>query len=117
MLEIHNKVLDYLLEYKKEHNNFTFATRVNDRNDRLTQGYWFLGNSNYMFVPLFKRGDDANKTKTIGLVYKVDESYIEIPIEMFRGLMQMNLGFIKGLFHFYQQVSRQKQINIDIISL
>jgi len=60
MVKYHNQVLEYLLDYKKEHNNFTFATRVKNTNDRLNKGYWFLGNDDYMFIPLFKRADDVN---------------------------------------------------------
>ena len=78
MLQNHEKVLNYFLEYRNSNTDFTFATRVNNRNNRLDLGYWFLGNDDYMFIPLFKRGDDANMTKTIGLVYHDDKSYIEI---------------------------------------
>ena len=97
MKEIHNQALEYFLAYKKNHNDFTFATRVNNRNDRLTHGYWFLGNDDYIFIPLFKRADDDNKTKTIGLVYRHEDSYIEITYKRVQGIDDNEIAFYEEL--------------------
>lgn len=88
ILQKHNEILNDLLEYKKNNPEFTFATRVNNRNNRIEQGYWFLGNETYIFVPLYKVGDDDNKTKTIGFVYTEDSQYIEIVFRSIRGVAE-----------------------------
>ena len=97
MLQNHEKVLNYFLEYRNNDTDFTFATRVNNRNNRLDLGFWFLGNEDYMFIPLFKRGDDANMTKTIGLVYHDDKSYIEITFRNVKDIGDYELKFYQNI--------------------
>ncbi|SHI91782.1 McrB family protein [Flavobacterium terrae] len=87
ILKLSNEILDYLLEFKKNNPDFTFSLRKRDSAQskgvkRLATGQWFQG-SHYIYVPLFYRGDNARKIKTIGFVisFKKDGSlnnYIEI---------------------------------------
>jgi 5-methylcytosine-specific restriction protein B len=82
-----NEILDYLLKFKELHPDFTFSLRQRDsvQSDvkRLEAGQWFQG-SDYIYVPLFKKGDGARKIKTIGFTIELDklgnisDSYIEI---------------------------------------
>jgi len=80
MKELHENILEKLLEYKKEYPDFTFYTRRSNAHQRFENGYWFLGNENYINIPLFNVGDSDNKTQTIGFVYEPNKnkSFIEI---------------------------------------
>jgi len=80
-------ILTKLLDFRKVHPDFTFALRERDsvQSDevRLASGQWFQG-SNYIYVPLFGKGDTARKIKTLGFVLtfeddgEISENYIEI---------------------------------------
>lgn len=85
--EISEVILQELLEYKKIYSDFTFALRERDsvlsKEKRLEKGFWFQG-SDYIFVPLFSKGDDDRKIKSIGFVITLDQNnaikknYIEV---------------------------------------
>ncbi|MFX4154004.1 McrB family protein [Aliarcobacter butzleri] len=92
LINKHKEIFNFLLEYKKEHSNFVFSPRQkhNDVNNnhlmcRLCKGYIFQGNENYIFVPLYKKVDTSNHTKTIGFVYTQNEQYIEIVFNNIEG--------------------------------
>jgi hypothetical protein len=80
-------ILVKLLDFKKSNPDFTFALRERDsvQSDevRLASGQWFQG-SNYIYVPLFGKGDTARKIKTLGFVLtfeedgEISENYVEI---------------------------------------
>jgi 5-methylcytosine-specific restriction protein B len=78
ILKKHSEIFEYLINFKKQNDSFTFSTRVNNRAGKLEKGYYFQGNDNYIFVPLYKVGSDENMTKTIGFVYTENSQYIEI---------------------------------------
>lgn len=87
IVQISDEILSFLLNHRKENPGFTFSLRERDsvqsKEKRLENGYWFQG-SNYIYVPLFKKGDSARKIKTIGFVITFDDqgeitgNYIEI---------------------------------------
>lgn len=86
IIELSDKLLSKLLIFKENNNDFTFSLRQRDSPQakdvkRLENGQWFQG-SNYIYVPLFNRGDNARKIKTIGFVIGNDNNkltnYIEI---------------------------------------
>jgi 5-methylcytosine-specific restriction protein B len=87
IVKISQEILDHLLRYKELHPEFTFSPRERDsvqsKDKRLESGFWFQG-SDYIYVPLFKKGDTARKIKTLGFVINIDEfgnvvrNYIEI---------------------------------------
>jgi 5-methylcytosine-specific restriction enzyme B len=82
-LQLNEEILQILLEYRAVHPHFMFSTRVSNRNNRLHEGLWFQGTSNYVFVGFYKLGDGRNKTKTIGFVLNlknqvIEKNYIEI---------------------------------------
>ncbi|MGO4819584.1 McrB family protein [Flavobacterium sp. W22_SRS_FP1] len=73
-----NEILDYLLKFKESHPAFTFSLRQRDfaKTDgvqRLGAGQWFQG-SDYIYVPLFKKGDSARKIKTLGFTIEFDKA-------------------------------------------
>jgi|GEM_PF-6194475 len=88
IIEISDVILDKLLQFKESNSGFTFSLRQRDSStsgeERLSKGQWFIG-SHYIFVPLFNRGDNKRKVKTIGFVltfnkksYEIENNYIEI---------------------------------------
>lgn len=87
IIKLSDKILGFLLEYRKENPEFTFSLRERDsvqsEESRLQNGQWFQG-SDYIFVPLFKIGDSSRKIKTIGFVLtfhedgQINQNYIEI---------------------------------------
>lgn len=87
LLEISDELLDLLLDFKKDNPDFTFSLRERDSPQakdvkRLEKGQWFQG-SNYIYVPLFRKGDNARKIKTIGFVVGSNKegeqtNYIEV---------------------------------------
>lgn len=76
VIEASDKLLDILLNYKKQHPEFTFLlrtrditprdTRVSD-DSRLQKGYWFPG-SHYIWIGFYKPSDWRNKTRTFGFI-------------------------------------------------
>jgi len=78
IIKYSNEILDNLLEFKKSHPDFTFSLRQRDFAQtngvkRLEAGQWFQG-SDYIYVPLFKKGDSARKIKTLGFTIVFDKS-------------------------------------------
>lgn len=67
--EIHQKVFDYLQE---KHPELRFTLREVNRYERLEQGYWFLGNENYMIISFWAGWDWRNKTPNI--FFRIDVS-------------------------------------------
>jgi hypothetical protein len=84
---ISQELLDKLLVFRSGKVGFTFSLRERDsvqsEESRLEAGQWFQG-SDYIFVPLFRRGDSARKIKTIGFVItftddgEIEDNYIEV---------------------------------------
>jgi hypothetical protein len=77
IIKYSNEILDFLLKFKKDNPEFTFSLRQRDSAQtkevkRLESGQWFQG-SNYIYVPLFKKGDNARKIKTIGFTINFDK--------------------------------------------
>ena len=85
--ELSEEILQKLLLYKEEYPDFTFSLRERDsvlsQEKRLENGFWFQG-SDYIYVPLFSKGDNDRKIKTIGFVITftednvIDKNYIEV---------------------------------------
>jgi len=110
VLELHNNILDYLLQYRSQHPDFTFQTRVNNRNERLKKGYWFQGTEDYIFVPLYHQGCSDNKTKTIGFVVKEDGEYIEIVFRKIVNGSEDDLKFHQELMEYLKSIDLFKKI-------
>ncbi|MCE7926801.1 MAG: DUF262 domain-containing protein [Haliscomenobacteraceae bacterium CHB4] len=63
------RLLQRLLRYREEHPAFTFALRQVNRYGRLEAGHWFQGDEFYIFIGFTARGDEDNKTRSVGLVF------------------------------------------------
>lgn len=113
ILEYSNIILDHLLEHKQRVPSFTFSLRKRDSpqakgEKRLQRGQWFQG-SDYIYVPLFKKGDNARKIKTIGFVINFNDddsvsNYIEISFK--------SDTFVLEEIAFHQALA--KAINLDL---
>lgn len=68
-----NKLLDYLLQYRQQRPGFKFWLRQRDRGDRLSNGYWFQGNDNYIFLSFWARSGGTNMTRSMGFLVFIDE--------------------------------------------
>lgn len=57
------ELLQFLLEYKKDHPGFQFLTRTNKNAERLESGQWFNGTEDYISIFFNNReaGDKSNK--------------------------------------------------------
>jgi len=86
IIKLSDDILNYLLKFKEKNPNFTFSLRKRDsvqsKEKRLHIGQWFQG-SHYIYVPLFRKGDNARKIKTIGFVIGIEGdgslvNYLEI---------------------------------------
>ena len=108
IIKISDKILNILLEFRERNPDFTFSLRQRDsvrsKDKRLENGFWFQG-SNYIYVPLFKKGDNARKLKTLGFVIGFSKdgenhnNYIEISFKV--GSNDNEKAFHKELADFF----------------
>ncbi|WP_417857539.1 AAA family ATPase [Xanthomarina gelatinilytica] len=59
--KIHDELFDLLFEYYQMNPEFRFRPRKTNRSNKLEEGYWFLGNDEYLAVG-FWTGDDWRTT-------------------------------------------------------
>jgi hypothetical protein len=79
MREIHENVLQCLLDIRKNDPTLLFTLRKVNRGNRLDNGYWFHGNDKYLAVSFWKSFDPLNRTPSIYFVVLNDGStYLEI---------------------------------------
>jgi hypothetical protein len=87
--EWHEKLLAAALEARRTWPDFRFNLRQRDQSGRLSRGYWFIGNDDYLFFAPFAPRDSVNKTQTIGYCIGFDElgnpksNYVDI---VFKGV-------------------------------
>lgn len=114
LISISNELLEILLNYKKINSDFTFSLRKRDSPlskdvKRLDNGQWFQG-SNYIYVPLYGKGDNDRKIKTIGFVIERSRN---------RDLVSfITISFKKGNFSendikFHQELADYYGISLD----
>jgi hypothetical protein len=104
IIKYSDEILEHLLKYKEAHPDFTFSIRQRDsvQSDvkRLEVGQWFQG-SDYIYVPLFKKGDGARKIKTFGFAVNFDKngniSSSTITISCKSGVTDKDIDFHKKL--------------------
>lgn len=70
MHEIHEEVLEFLLEKREKDPKLLFTLRQINRGNRLDKGYWFLGGDNYLAIS-FWRGKDGN-TKSPRIFFQIN---------------------------------------------
>lgn len=65
---LHNRILIFLLNWKKNHSGFTFSLRKSDLSKRLSYGYWFHGNDDYIAISFWTGMDWQSKVPNIAFV-------------------------------------------------
>lgn len=81
MHEIHQEVFDYLDKeyYQKNTNKNFFTLRKSDSNGRLSRGYWFHGNENYLAISFWAGTSWKNRTPNINfLIFPDGATKLEI---------------------------------------
>ncbi|WP_433862854.1 AAA family ATPase [Sphingobacterium thalpophilum] len=76
--KIHEDVYNYLMRCHRKDNNFLFTFRRSNRKDRLTKGYWFLGDDYYMAISFWTGNDSVSKTPRIAFTINIHgDCYLE----------------------------------------
>lgn len=83
IIDIHEAVFSFLTEYRRsrvaEGKNFHFSLRKSNQKNRLTDGFWFHGNENYLAVSFWSGMDWKNKTPNIFLrITKEGKTFLSI---------------------------------------
>jgi len=68
LTEVHNEILNHLLE-----SGIHFKPRKINRDKRLEQGYWFLGNKNYINIGFWSGKDWYRKINNIGFTIEFNK--------------------------------------------
>lgn len=74
IVEMNEKVLSYLLQLRQTNENLFFIPRKINKKNRLDEGYWFIGNENYLYVSFWDGTDWKEKIHNIGFVVHHDGS-------------------------------------------
>ncbi|MEO0043614.1 MAG: hypothetical protein RL329_3062 [Bacteroidota bacterium] len=74
--EMHHFVLDYLLEKKQERFSLRPADKSNE--EKLSQGYWFLGNDEPLQLSFWDSYDWVNKTPNIFFSFRHNAYWFEL---------------------------------------
>ncbi len=116
MKKFHDHVLTYFLNFKKNNPDFTFVTRVNDMDNRLSiKNFWFLGDEQYISIPLFRRTDAHNQLKTISFVVRTNNNSIVITYRQITGMTKNENNFYTELVSSFTSGSIQNnQVALDI---
>lgn len=69
---IHNEVLGYFIERRKKDSQFYFTVRIKNNKNRKNDGYWFLGNNDYIHLSFWNGQDWREKVYNIGFVIHSD---------------------------------------------
>ncbi|GFP75515.1 hypothetical protein [Clostridium fungisolvens] len=79
MISIHKNCFNYLINYQKEHKDFYFIPRKVNNQNRLEEGYYFIGNEHYLMITFWYGGDGVEKIHNINFgITESEECYIEI---------------------------------------
>ena len=79
--EVNEFILKKFLHQREEQEGFTFLTRTNDKvgSRRLSNGWWFHGNHNYVFTSLFKLSGHNSMSRSIGFMVGDIDRQIRVP--------------------------------------
>ncbi|AUI69936.1 tetratricopeptide repeat protein [Beggiatoa leptomitoformis] len=73
--QLHKTILQFLLQ-KRENNPqlfFTLRTHHNDEQGRLSKGYWFLGEEEFLYFSFWKGIDSTNQMPTIAIEIDLEQ--------------------------------------------
>ena len=120
----HEKILSYLLEKRKEDKDLRFWLRRKDTNNRLSNGFWFQGDDNYLSVGFTQKtaGNLSTRSIAFGVVAHNDNnihSKIEIifrkeknekVLECYKKIIDSIGGFTEHKPTIYYRVYNSKNI-------
>lgn len=103
LAKIHEKLIDRLIYHRKKDPDIYFNPRQRNTKGRLTDGYWFLGNDDYVFLSLWNGRDWKERVNCIGFVVLPNEgSWIELTaqgcpevVPFLERLTKIESGFVK----------------------
>lgn len=114
IIQLSDKILEYLLEYRKADPNFRFWMRSREHSrsgdgERLSKGQWFQG-SDYIFLSFHSASGHVNMTRSIGWAIQFDrnlEPYFHIsivwPTEADKRKIDLYLDIIQQLGGFKKE--------------
>ncbi|MFH0733785.1 MAG: AAA family ATPase [bacterium] len=79
--ELHQKVFEFLEDYRKINPKFYYWLRKSNRSNRLTDGFWFQGREEYAFVGLYDASGGSNMTQSFGLVFMFEKGEYKCKLE------------------------------------
>ncbi len=90
MKQLHLEALEMMERVRLRQPEFWYGTRVRNspqsKKDRIAEGYVFLGDDTYIWIPICPISIPENNTKAVGVVFRVDqqcvftESYFEVVV-------------------------------------
>lgn len=85
LVNLHKEVFAMLEEVRERHPTFFYGFRTaSSRGRRIEDGFLFLGNGDYVWVPLCVKGASVHMTNTVGIVLKQNN----------KGVREVNLEII-----------------------
>lgn len=80
--QVHETIYRFLLKWRKDNPNFTFTLRKSDLGKRLSQGYWFHGNNDYIALSFWTGMDWVRKVPNISLVIYPEKQLAKIEVSV-----------------------------------
>ncbi|MBP1744854.1 MAG: hypothetical protein H6Q58_1832 [Firmicutes bacterium] len=79
ILRIHQTCFDFMIDYQKEHKDFYFVPRKVNNSNRLNDGYYFIGNDNYLMISFWNGGDGKEKIHNLNFgITESGDCFLEI---------------------------------------
>ncbi len=97
---MHERILKHLLAFRRKHSGFNFILRKSDIGKRLSSGYWFHGNNDYIAISFWTGMDWQTKVPNISLIYipKTEACYIQFTSKDSKEKEQLFLNQFSKIF-------------------
>ncbi len=102
IIKIHDKVLTFLLNWRKKNPDFTFALRKSDFSKKLSTGHWFYGTDELLILSFWSGMDWKGKVPNISFCYnlKDEESYLQFSARDSEEKQQLISNIFESQFQF-----------------
>ncbi|MWB92737.1 AAA family ATPase [Flavobacterium sp. GA093] len=79
IVDIHDELFEFLIKKNMEQEDLFFRPRKTNRSNKLTDGYWFLGNDDYLTVGFWKGVNWITKAPNIAfMISSTGESWVHV---------------------------------------
>src|ERR1700678_2430525 len=80
IVKVHEKIFRFLQHWRSKHEGFTFVLRKSDLKKRLSLGYWFHGNDDYIALSFWSGTDWQRRIPNISFIIKPEngETFLQI---------------------------------------